>query len=319
MIKKVSMRRTGKTLYISLASFWAVLFISITVSMPAQAQAGNQWARYSGKDEEFSVLLPERPAAHSKLRPKLASEQRPPSGTDYERGRIYGAYADGIVYVIMSFDRVGKEKLDDFIEEFQKYHRPVSGMMFVRDVTRDDISGKQYRIKLSGVEGVTYFYLTRKHIYVLQAAGDDENNPAVRRFLTSFTLNGKALVNDIAGDSGEAQSSTKLVVSSSVSQPSTSDEVFSSKEVTRKAIVVMRPEPQYRDQARMSNATGKIVIRAVLSSSGQVDGIKIVESMPNGMTEGAVEALRNLKFIPAIKDGKFVSQYVQVEYHFGSY
>jgi TonB family protein len=66
----------------------------------------------------------------------------------------------------------------------------------------------------------------------------------------------------------------------------------------------------------MSNTTGKIVIRAVLSSSGKVDRIEIVERMPNGATEGAVEALQNFKFIPATKDGKFVSQYVKVEYHF---
>src|SRR6266516_2622128 len=187
---------------------------------PAKAQAEVQWARYAGKGEEFSILLPERPAAHSKLRPKLASEQGPSSDTEYERGRIYGAYADGMVYVIMSFDRKGKEKLNDFVKEFQKYHRPESEVTFVRDVVQDDINVKEYRTRLNGVDGVTRFYLTNKHIYVLKAVGDNESNPAIRRFLRSFMLEGKTLNNDPAGGLGEAQTPSTSPMAPSSNQSS---------------------------------------------------------------------------------------------------
>lgn len=315
-IEKASM--TKKAACIFMVTCWLVFFTSRACFVSAKAQAEPQWALYNGKDDEFSVLLPERPAAHVKLRPKLASDS-PPSNTDYELGRMYGAYADGVVYVIMSFDRKDKEKLDDFIKEFQKYHRPKSEMTYVRDVAQDDVSGKQYLIKLSEVEGITHFYLTKKRIYVLQAVGDNENNPDIRRFLKSFTLNGKALVRDLTESSGAVRSSTKSSTTLPVSQSSTPNEVFSGREVTRRAIVVMRPEPQYTNQARMNNVTGKIVIRAVLSSSGQVDRIRVTRSMPYGLTERAVEALRSFKFIPAIKDGKFASQYIQIENNFGLY
>ena len=293
-----------------------VLLTSLfAVPIPTKAQAEAQWARYAGKGDEFSVLFPEPPAAYSKLRPELASEQRPPIGTDYERGRIYGAYADGIVYVIMSFDR-GKEKLDDFVKEFQKYHRPESEMTFVRDVTQDYVNGKQYRIKLSNVEGVTHFYGTSKRFYVLQVVGDNESNPAIRRFLTSFILNGNAPIKDMAEGSGDVRaSSTTSATSLSANESSTSAQVFSSKEVTRKAIVVMRPEPRF---PQPDSIQGRIRIRAVLSSSGRVEDISVVEGR-KGTTNEAIEAISNIKFIPAVKDGRFVSQYLQVEYQFHTY
>lgn len=284
------------------------------------SSTATQWASYTGKDEEFTVLLPERPSGHSKLRPKLASEQRPPSGTDYELGRIYGAFADGIVYVIMSFNMKGTgEKLEDFVKEYGKYHRPETQMIFIRDVVEDDTQGKQYDIKVRDIDGVLHFYGTAKHIYVLQAVGDKKSNPSIRRFLESFTLKGKSIAGGMLNPSGGAQTSQpNSTASLSRSQPLDPDNVFASKEVTRKALVVARPEPRYTEPARKGNISGKIVIRAVLSSSGKVDRINVVTGI-QGLTEQAVEAIRNIKFIPAVKDGMFVSQYITFEYHFRLY
>jgi TonB family protein len=283
----------------------------LRVALTTQAQAGSPWTRYTGKNEEFSVMLPELPAAYSKLRPEFASEQRPPRGADYDRGRIYGAYGDGIVYVIMSFDKGGREKLDDFIKAFQKYFRPQVEISFVRDLSQDDINAREYCIQLSGVEGITHFYFTKSHIYVVQAVGADERNPNIRRFLTSLTINGKALWKDFPESERAVEpSSTQAIASANEFRQSS--EVFSVKDVSRKAIVVMRPEPRF---PRPEDIQGRIRIKAVLSSSGSVENIDVVEGPRKLMTE-AIEAIRKIKFIPAIKDGEFVSQYFQVEYQF---
>ncbi|MCA1838237.1 MAG: energy transducer TonB [Actinobacteria bacterium] len=63
----------------------------------------------------------------------------------------------------------------------------------------------------------------------------------------------------------------------------------------------------------------QVVVHAVLSSSGEVTIKKVVRGLPRGLTENAMEAARNIKFIPAVKDGRFVSQYVQLEYNFKPY
>jgi hypothetical protein len=50
-----------------------------------------------------------------------------------------------------------------------------------------------------------------------------------------------------------------------------------------------------------------------------VTHIRPVVSLPFGLTEKAMDAARIMKFIPAIKDGKYVSQYIQIEYNFNLY
>jgi TonB family protein len=62
--------------------------------------------------------------------------------------------------------------------------------------------------------------------------------------------------------------------------------------------------------------SGKVVVRAVLSASGKVTNIEVTKALSRGLTEKAIEAARRIIFIPAIKDGRFVSQTIQVEYNF---
>jgi TonB family protein len=97
------------------------------------------------------------------------------------------------------------------------------------------------------------------------------------------------------------------------------DRVFSSKEVTNKARILTRPEPQYTESARDHGIEGTVVIRAVLESSGKMTGIRVVSGLPYGLTEKAVDAAHQIKFVPAMKDGHPVSQYIQIEYNFTFY
>ena len=65
--------------------------------------------------------------------------------------------------------------------------------------------------------------------------------------------------------------------------------------------------------------TGTVRLRLTLSASGQVTGITPVSRLPDGLTEMAIRAAIHIKFIPAIKDGHRVSQYVTIEYNFNIY
>src|SRR5229473_2757097 len=95
--------------------------------------------------------------------------------------------------------------------------------------------------------------------------------------------------------------------------------VFSGKDVTSKARVLEKPEPQYTENARKNQITGTVVIRAVFSASGQVTNISAISKLPDGLTEKAIAAARQIRFIPATKDGRPVSMYMQLEYNFNLY
>jgi TonB family protein len=97
------------------------------------------------------------------------------------------------------------------------------------------------------------------------------------------------------------------------------DRTFRPSEVTQKARILSKPEPQYTEEARRNQISGTVVLKAVFSSSGQVTNIRAVSSLPYGLTEKAIAAARQIRFSPAQKDGRAVSQYIQIEYNFNLY
>jgi TonB family protein len=97
------------------------------------------------------------------------------------------------------------------------------------------------------------------------------------------------------------------------------NKVFSGKDVNTKARVLSKPEPQYTEDARKNQITGTVILRAVFTSSGQVTNISARSGLPFGLTERAIAAARQIKFVPATKDGHAVSMYIQLEYNFNLY
>jgi TonB family protein len=95
--------------------------------------------------------------------------------------------------------------------------------------------------------------------------------------------------------------------------------VYSSPEVSTRARVVAKPEPQYTEQARRDQITGTVVLRVVFSSSGDVTNINAVQKLGGGLTEKAIAAARQIRFVPATRNGHAVSMYMQLEYNFNLY
>jgi TonB family protein len=95
--------------------------------------------------------------------------------------------------------------------------------------------------------------------------------------------------------------------------------LFSAREVTKKAIITHKQEPSFTEKARESKVTGLVRLRLVLGFDGHVRRIFVVLGLPDGLTEEAVKAAERIKFIPAIKDGRPVSQFVTIEYNFNVY
>jgi len=95
--------------------------------------------------------------------------------------------------------------------------------------------------------------------------------------------------------------------------------VLTGKEVSVRARVLSKPEPQYTEEARGKRITGTVVLRAIFAASGRVVGIHAVSGLPHGLTEQAIYAARQIKFVPAIKDGRPVSMFIQLEYNFNLY
>ena len=95
--------------------------------------------------------------------------------------------------------------------------------------------------------------------------------------------------------------------------------IFTGREVTSKARLISKPEPQYTEDARKNQIVGTVVLKVVFASNGTVQNIRTVSGLPHGLTERAIAAARQIKFVPATKDGHQVSMWMQLEYNFNLY
>jgi TonB family protein len=95
--------------------------------------------------------------------------------------------------------------------------------------------------------------------------------------------------------------------------------IFTGRDVTSKARLISKPEPQYTEDARKNQITGTVVLKVVFASNGTVQNIRTVSGLPYGLTERAIAAARQIKFVPATKDGHQVSMWMQLEYNFNLY
>jgi TonB family protein len=98
-----------------------------------------------------------------------------------------------------------------------------------------------------------------------------------------------------------------------------SDPTVSSRDVEVRARVLSKPEPQYTEAARNADISGTVILQAIFTSRGTVEHILVLSYLPYGLTEAAIAVAKKIKFVPAMKEGRPVSMFMQLEYNFNLY
>jgi TonB family protein len=83
--------------------------------------------------------------------------------------------------------------------------------------------------------------------------------------------------------------------------------------------IVSKPKADYTDEARINQIQGKVVLRVTFSATQQIGAISMISGLPDGLTEQAIAAARNIKFEPAKQNGKPISVTKLIEYTFTIY
>ena len=81
-------------------------------------------------------------------------------------------------------------------------------------------------------------------------------------------------------------------------------------------IIKTQPTVEYTAAARRNNVTGRVRLRVLLAAHGKVAQVVPVESLPDGLTEAAVSAAWRIEFIPALKNGRPTSVWVEIVHEF---
>ena len=269
-----------------------------TANQPSRNPAA--WQRYTLKNGEFSVLLPTLPA--------MTTISEAYNNFNEERvERTIAAYADGAVYAIWVFEYRGKKQsLSEIMTEF-----PRNPEHFKRELNLHGVRGKEYGYENDEVAELTQFYESQKKIYVFEAFGSTLGNIKrdLPKFLDSIDFSDKS-DGEVMVDGPGLQTE---------GPPPQAAEIFSGRVVTSKARAVSKPQPSYTALARKNQVTGTIVIRCVFSSYGTIRNVHVMSELPDGLTQQATSAAARIRFVPAIKDGHFVSMWMELQYNFNLY
>ncbi|HXW93559.1 MAG TPA: energy transducer TonB [Terriglobales bacterium] len=82
---------------------------------------------------------------------------------------------------------------------------------------------------------------------------------------------------------------------------------------------VFRPGPEYSEEARKAKYQGTCVLWMVVGPDGKTRDIKVARTLGLGLDEKAIEAVKQWKFEPAMKEGTPVAVQVNVEVTFRLY
>jgi protein TonB len=80
--------------------------------------------------------------------------------------------------------------------------------------------------------------------------------------------------------------------------------------------ILSRVEPQYSEEARKARYQGTVVLEAVVKKDGTVDILRVVRSLGFGLDENAIQALKQWRFKPGMRNGIPVDVALNIEVNF---
>jgi len=274
------------------------LLVSMLMLLVSSAGAQTDWKTYTVADEQFSVALPALPSMEYR---RMNADAR---GARLEIS--LGSFADGVVYIVHVFENLSpRQSLDSFIKD-----RAVSARPWNRKTqgkrTVDGASGKTFSFER--IDGAVQFFSKGDRLYQFAAIGAPENDARLAKFFSSISLVDKKDSVEIS-QIGPAESDR-------TSSSDTSEQVYTRQEVDKNFQLILNFHPEYTQAARQQRVTGTIVLECTLAADGNVKNIRVVSGLPHGLTENAIRSARKLRFIPAMKNGKYVSVSTQFVFKF---
>jgi len=249
--------------------------------------------RYTVSGDGFSVSLHSRPTmTTTKVSRKDGTERTKRSLTTTVKS---------VAYSIEIFENPKPaQPLDEFIAESKASFRYEPATE--RDLTVGGFPGKEYSSQTATTTTVMQFFATEDRLFRFAATGPAAALASIKEFFSSIKLGPNA-------DGFDVSSGVFIELYNG-------ERVYLGSDVDVKARLVTKPEPTYTEDARDKKVEGTVILRAILAKTGRVERIRVFQGLPYGLTVQAIEAARKIEFVPAMKDGKAVSMWIQLEYNF---
>lgn len=239
----------------------------------------------------------------------------PPPFPVRKAANSYAGYQDGVVYMLIYF---ANPKHDEPLEFFLDQQLKIRELRNAEIVSSNEASEGGRRALMYGFKkydpgrkfsypGTLKLVDDKDRAFAIFAIGKDQTDASVAQFLQSLEIGDKPAGVDV-GPGGSNASDVK----------ESADTIVSSSTASTRAMIIVKPEPRYPEAARRKQLRGSVSLRLVLSASGKITNIEPLTGAPDFYSTSMVAAGK-ICFIPAMKDGHFVSTQVEVVYNFNLY
>lgn len=262
----------------------------------AKYTAPVKWERYKVSNHEVSVLLPKLPVLVEEF--NSCNEQK----TDQ-----YAVYADQTVY---GFNIVSKrkEKTPEYCTEKKEFSEKsfANRLAAIKTEMVDaaETNFKQNDLIFNKFSGKTKtFWLindfNNERWFEFWFTGGNEEKTEIQKFISSVEI---------------SENTQGIEIGKGAARAFGDDNVkdFGRKDVknigktntgTMPVIIALKSPPKYMEAARKADTQGTVKLKVVFMANGGIGDITVVDGLPNGLTEQAVEAAQRLVFIPAQRKG----------------
>ncbi len=81
-------------------------------------------------------------------------------------------------------------------------------------------------------------------------------------------------------------------------------------------VVISKFKPRYTEEARKARIEGIVLLQTVITERGDVTRVQVVKGLTMGLTESAIETVKQWQYKPATQEGKPVAVYMLMQVRF---
>lgn len=288
------------------------LLLILSLAISALGQGPTEWTTLSGEDGEFSVTIPGRYDVY-----------RSRDGNTF---RVSGS-AEGAFYDLAFEFKYARVRM----EQYRRHPAIRAEETFVSKGNAQVLSS---RLKDEKGYQVVLMVGSDKGLYSIYASSASAGNPTMEAILASVRFENAQVARDTnvsvpkTGVEVKIRSleSTELIKKALRYEQEgkieivrrTKDERISDRDkfYSRRLVVLEKPRPAYADEARRNLVSGTVVLKVLFNGSGGIVRIAVVKGLPDGLTDSAIRAAKQIKVLPAQVLGQPVDAEATVEYSF---
>lgn len=184
------------------------------------------------------------------------------------------------------------------------------GLKFVRGEEReiDGVSIQSFEKTMGLRKSIIQLLLSKKALYIVSAHSVGEKDDLVQHFVRSVQMSSGA--NAVFPNRGADQGSGLATLAPTIYDESNTEIKTADADTKPSSLAILF---LFQPRFQTENGSGTVTVKARFAATGRIENAEFV-SGERSLLAGAVDAVQRIIFIPAEKDGRFVSTTKQMQY-----